>query len=141
MTFWAELFLGIIAVATLVMTIVQVSAILYGLMLARRIARLVDQIEHEMRPVADSLNAMTRDAARATALAAAQVERFDKLFGDLTAKIEETAATVQKAIFAPLREGAAVVAGIRAAMEVFKDLSKRSSGRARTEEEEALFIG
>ena len=142
MSFWAEVSLAVIAVATLTMALIQVSVIVYGWILARRISRVVGQIEQEMKPFADSLNAMARDAARATSLAAAQVERVDKLFGDLTAKIEETAATVQKVLITPLREGAAVMAGIRAALEVLRELSRGSrAARARGDEEDALFIG
>jgi hypothetical protein len=139
--FWAEVSLGVIAVATLTMALVQVSVIVYGWMLARRISRLVGQIEQEMKPLADSLNAMARDAARATALAASQVERVDKLFTELTTKIERTASTIQKSIVSPLRDGAAVMTGIRAAIEVFRDLTRSRSARGRNEEEDALFIG
>ena len=142
MTFWAELFLGIIALATLTMALIQVSVIAYGWVLARRISRLVNQLEQEVKPLVDSLNAMARDAAHATALAAVQVERVDKLFGDMAMRIDETTSKFQKTIMTPLREGAAVMAGIKAAMEVFRDLTRRSSSaRARAEEEDALFIG
>jgi hypothetical protein len=140
-TYWTAVFLGIIAVATLTMALIQVSVIVYGWVLARRISRLVTQIEQEVRPLTDSLNAMVRDASRATALAALQVERVDKLFGDLTTRIDETAATVQKVIITPLREGAALVAGIRAAMGVFRELTNRSSSVPHAEEEDGLFIG
>jgi hypothetical protein len=140
-SFWAEVSLGVIALATLTMAFVQVSVIVYGWILARRISRLVGQIEQEMKPLADSLNAMARDAARATALAASQVERVDKLFTELTTKIEHTASTIQKSIVSPLREGAAVMTGIRAAIEVFRDLARSRPARGRSEEEDTLFIG
>jgi predicted PurR-regulated permease PerM len=140
-SFWAEVSLGVIALATLTMALVQVSVIVYGWMLARRISRLVGQIEHEMKPLADSLNAMARDAARATALASAQVERVDQLFTEMTTKIEHTASTIQRSIVSPLRDGAAVMTGIRAAIEVFRDLSRSRTARGRTDEEDALFIG
>jgi hypothetical protein len=141
-SFWAEICLAIIAAATLTMALIQVSVIVYGWLLARRIGRLVDDIEKEMKPLADSVNAMARDAARATSLATAQVERVDKLFTDLTSKIEDTASTVQKAVIAPLRDGAAVMAGVRAAMDVFRELSRGSrAARARSDDEDALFIG
>ena len=141
MSFWAEVSLGVIALATLTMAFVQVSVIVYGWILARRISRLVGQIEQEMKPLADSLNAMARDAARATALATAQVERVDKLITELTTRIEHTASTIQRSIVSPLREGAAVMTGIRAAIEVFRDLARSRSARGRSEEEDALFIG
>lgn len=137
-----EMFLGVIAAATLVMALIQVSVIIYGWMLARKMARIVTDIERDMTSIMQNLNAMARDAARATALAAVQVDRVDKLFSDLSLRVEQTAATVQKTIIAPLRQGAAVVAGVKAAVAVLRHLSKRSgSSGARTEEEDALFIG
>jgi hypothetical protein len=59
----------------------------------------------------------------------------------LTTRIDETAATVQKVIVTPLRQGAALVAGIKAAMDVFRDFTKRSSGVPHAEDEDGLFIG
>ena len=139
---WTEIFLGIIAVATLTMALLQLGIVMYGWMVARKIGRLVADVERDMSSIMDSLNAVARDAARATALAAVQVERVDRLFADLTVRVEQTAATVQKAIIAPLREGAAVMAGLRAAVAVLKELTGRSGASgARSEEEDALFIG
>lgn len=142
MTFWAEVFLGVIAFATVTMALIQVSVIVFGWMLARRVNRLMGQIEREMKPLADSVNAMARDAARATSLAAGQVERIDKLIGDLASKIEETASTVQDAIVKPLHDGAAMMAGVRAAIEIFREVTGRlRSARTRNDEEDALFVG
>src|SRR3954468_3021706 len=110
-----QVFLGIIALATLVMAMVQVGFILYGWTLARRVSRLMDQLERDVKPVLDSVASVARDAARASALAVAQVERVDRLITDVTERIEQTATTFERAITAPLREGAAVIAGVRAA--------------------------
>ena len=142
MTFWAEVFLGVIALATLTMAAIQVALIVYGWTVARRIDRMLSQVEHEMKPLADSLNAIARDAAQMSALAAGQVERVDRLVTDLTGRIEHTATTVQDAILKPLREGAAMMAGVRAVIDVIRELTARSGGkRGRTDEEDALFIG
>ena len=139
---WGEIFLGVIAVATLTMALLQLGIVMYGWMVARKIGRLVTDVERDMSSIMDSLNGVARDAARATALAAVQVERVDRIFADLTVRVEQTAATVQKAIIAPLREGAAVMAGLRAAVAVLKELTGRSGASgARSEEEDALFIG
>jgi hypothetical protein len=136
-----QVFLGIIAVATLAMAVVQVGFIIYGWTVARRVSRVLDQVETEMKPMLSSLSAMARDAARASSLAVAQVERVDRMFTDLTNRIEATATTVQRAVVRPLREGAALMAGIRAALAIFKDSTNRSGAPGRTEDEEALFIG
>ena len=79
----SDVFLGIIAVSVLVMAAVQVAAIVMALRAARRVSRLTSQIEQEIRPVVANLQAITADAARATAIAAAQVERADRLFTDM----------------------------------------------------------
>jgi hypothetical protein len=136
-----QVFLGIIAFATLAMAIVQVGFIVYGWTIARRVSRLLEQVETELKPTLNSLSAMARDAARASSLAVAQVERVDRMFTDLTNRIEETATTVQHAIITPLREGAAMMAGIRAALAILKEVTTRSGAAGRTEDEDALFIG
>lgn len=142
MTFWGEVFLGVIALATFTMAAIQVGLIVYGWTVARRVNRLLEQVEQEMKPLAESLNAIARDAARVSALAAGQVERVDRLVTDLTTRIEQTATTVQDAILRPLREGAAIMAGVKAVIDVFREFTKRpGAGRGRQDEEDALFIG
>jgi hypothetical protein len=141
-SFWAEVFLGVIALATLTMAAVQVGLIVYGWSVARRVERMLTQVEQNMAPLADSINAIARDAAHISSMAAGQVERVDRLVNDLTSKIEHTAATVQDTILKPLRDGAALMAGVKAALQVVRELTNRSGdGRSRTDEEDALFIG
>ena len=138
----AETSLAIIALATLTMALVQVGTIVYGWTVARRISRLIEQLERDVKPLTDNLNAVARDAARATSMAVAQVERVDRIFTTLTDTLEQTASTVQRSIVAPLREGTAVMAGLRAAMEFFLNLNRSSrSKNGRTDEEDAMFIG
>ena len=139
MSVWPEVFLGIIAVATLLMAIVQIGLIVAAGRLARRVDRLADQVEHELKPLFVNINAIGRDASRAVALAAAQVERADKLFADLVLRIEQTAATLQATLVAPAREGRALLAALRAALSAVR----QSRGRARQgrgDDEDALFI-
>ena len=143
MSFWGEIFLGVIALATLTMAAVQVGVIVYGWAIARRIDRLLGQVEQEMKPLADSINSIARDAAHISTLATGQVERVDRLVTDLAAKIEHTANTVQDTVLRPLRDGAALMAGIKTAIEVFREFTAKRSGdgRPRTDDEDALFIG
>ena len=142
MTFWAEVFLGVIALATFTMAAVQVGIIVYGLGVARRVNRLLSRVEQEMKPLAESVNAIARDAARISTLTTGQVERIDRVVIDLTTRIEQTATTVQDAILRPLRDGAAIMSGVKAAVDVFRELTHRSgTNRARADEDDALFIG
>ena len=95
-----------------------------------------------MKPLAESINTIARDAARISSLATGQVERIDRLVTDLTTRLEQTATTVQDAILKPLRDGAAIMSGVKAAIEVFRELTHRSGGRrARADDDDALFIG
>lgn len=142
MSFWAEVFLGVIALATLTMAAIQVGIVVYGMSVARRVNQLLTQVEHELKPLAASVNTIARDAARISSLAAGQVERVDRLVTDLTARIEQTATTVQDAVLKPLREGAAIMSGVKAVIDVFRELTGRpGTNRRRTEDEDALFIG
>lgn len=142
MSFWAEVFLGVIALATFTMAAIQVGVIVYGVVVARRLNQLLSQVEREMKPLADSVNTIARDAARISSLAAGQVERVDRLVNEVTFRIEQTATTVQDAILKPLREGAAIMTGVKAVIEVFRELTGRSSQTApRKEDEDTLFIG
>jgi hypothetical protein len=136
---WPEVFLGIIAVATLAMAIVQIGLIVAAGRLARRVDRLADQVEHELKPLFVNINAIGRDASRAVALAAAQVERADKLFSDLVLRIEQTAATLQSTLVAPAREGRALLAALRAALSAVRQARGRAR-QGRGDDEDALFI-
>jgi len=136
----AELFLGIIAFATLITAIVQIAVIVAAGLAARRLGRLADQIERELKPIFDHVNAIGRDASRAAALAAAQVERADRLFGDLAQKLEQTVSTIQSTVNGPMREGWAIVSGIRAALSALRAVRDSRGRRSRADDEDALFI-
>lgn len=64
----SDFFLGVIAVAVLVMAAIQVAAVVVVARLARRVDRFADRLEEDLRPVVASLQALTADAARATSV-------------------------------------------------------------------------
>jgi hypothetical protein len=138
LTPWSAIFLGVIAVATVAMAVVQVGVIVAAGRLARRVERLADEIEEELKPLFANVNAIGRDASRAMALATAQVERVDKLFADITAKVDETVTTLQSNLIAPAREGRALLAAFRAVIAAIRNARSRA-GQGQ-DEEEALFI-
>lgn len=142
MTFWAEVFLGVIAISTFTMAAIQVGVIVYGWTVTRRVNRMLTKVEQEMKPVADSLASIARDAARISSMATGQVERVDKLVTDVTTRIEQTAATVQDTVLRPLRDGAAAMAALKAVVEVFKGADRPDGPkRPRSDEDDPLFIG
>jgi len=135
-----QVFLGIIAVATFLIALVQVGLILAAGMLARRIGRLADEVEREIKPFFAHLNAISRDASRAASLATAQVERADRLFADVAGRVEQAMNAVQGSLGAPAREGRAFLSALRAAMEAIRQLRRERARQGRTDDEDALFI-
>lgn len=139
MTDWAALFLGVIAAATLATAIAQIGVLVAAGRLARRIERLTDKVERELTPFFEHVNTIGRDASRAASLAAAQVERADRAFADLVQRSEQVMNTVQVAVGGTTREGAALLAGFRAALNVVRNM-RAARGRAGAEDEDGLFI-
>lgn len=143
----AEVLLGIIAVAVAVMAIVQVGAIVAALRVTRRLEQLAADLDTTIKPLIANFTAMSAEASRAAALAAAQVERADRLFGEFAGRVDRTLTMAQSIVTGPAKEGMAIVAGVKAAMHAVKGMReatrRRSAARSVTvaEEEESLFIG
>jgi hypothetical protein len=136
---WDSVFLGAIAAATLVMAIVQIGAAVTGARLARRLERLADEVHREIRPLVARATEVADEARRAAALAGQQVERVDRLLYDVSQRVTDTAEVLQRTVVGPIREGSAILAGLRAGFEALRGI--RSSRPARVDDDDALFIG
>jgi hypothetical protein len=137
---WRDVFLGVIAVATLAIAVAQIGVIIAAGLMARRVGRMVEQIERDVKPLFGHLNAIGADASRAVALATAQVERADKLFTDVAVRIEQTLNAVQTSIGGPAREGRALMGAFRAAMQALRELRHGRARQGRGDDDDALFI-
>jgi predicted PurR-regulated permease PerM len=136
-----NVWLGIIAVAVLVMAVIQVAAIVFAMSAARRIGQVADRLEQNLNPVVSNLQTITSEAARMTTLAAAQVERADRMFADLARRAEQVMATVPT-LLGPAGKGLAFLNGIKAALAAIHELRRSSRrGAAHPDDEDALFIG
>ena len=136
-----DVWLGIIAVAVLVMAVIQVAAIVFAMSAARRIGQVADRLERNLNPVVSNLQTITSEAARMTTLAAAQVERADRMFADLARRAEQVMAAVPT-LLGPAGKGLAFLNGIKAAVAALYELRRSSRrGAAHPDEEDALFIG
>ena len=140
MIVWRDVFLGVITVATLAIAIAPIVVIVSAAAAVKRAGQLADQFEREVKPLFGHLSAIARDAARAAQLASVQVERADKLFADLSVRLEETMNLVQASVIAPAREGRALLAAMRAAFEAVRELRQARARQTRSEDEDALFI-
>lgn len=139
---WSDLFLGVIAFATLIMAFVQIGAIMAAVRLGRQAQQVMTSMQQEVRPLIARANAIAEEASMTVALASAQARKIDKVVTDLSRRTEETAAILQQAIITPAREGIALVAALKAglvALRGFRDLGPRQPRHG--DEEDPLFIG
>jgi hypothetical protein len=134
-----ELWLGVIAVAVLVMAVAQVAVLIRLSQVAKETSQAARDLRGELTPLIAKAHRIADDAGRVSALALAQMERVDHVLSSTVQKIDDTVAVVQSAIINPVRQGAAVVAGFKAALAVFK--ARQDRGRYGRDDEDALFIG
>lgn len=140
----AELFLGIIALSVLVMAAIQVGVLVLGLRLAKRTEELSRQIDREIRPILANLTELSAEAARTAQLASSQVERVDRVFSDLTHRVDQTLAVAQHFVQGPAKNGLALLTGVQAAVSAFRGIREASRRRRKTSprvEDDSLFIG
>jgi len=139
---WSELFLGLIAFATVVMALIQVGAIIAALRLAKQAQAMIVTIQRDVQPLVAKAHAIADEATRTVALARAQAEKVDRVVTDLARRVEDTTAVLQDAIVTPAREGMAVMAAIRATLGALRALRDVRPGHGRhADDEDPLFIG
>jgi len=139
-----DVFLGLIAVATVAMAVGQVGLFVAALRLTRRVEALSAQVERELGPLAARLTRVADNLQQATGLAAVQIERLDRLFAGASKRADETMSLVQGAVVGPIREGLAVVAALRGvigAVRAFRRGGGPSRAVSRFDDEDPLFIG
>jgi hypothetical protein len=139
---WSEVFLGIIAAATLVMAVVQIGAIVAAVRLSRQAQQVLQSVHQEVRPLIARAHAIAEEASRTVALATTQAQKVDRLITDLSLRVDETAGVIQEAIITPAREGLAIVAAVKAGLSALRGLrDMRPRNGRHAEEEDPLFIG
>jgi predicted PurR-regulated permease PerM len=139
----SDVFLGVIAVATLVMALILVGAIIAAVRLARQAQQVIQSVQQDVRPLIARANAVAEEASRTIALATAQAQKVDRLVTDLSRRVDETAGVLQEAIVTPAREGLAILAALKAGLGALRGLRELHprDGRQAEESEDPLFIG
>ena len=136
----AVMLLGVIAVATMLMAAVQVGLVIAAIRLAKQVQELRAWIEVEIRPLVANLAVASNRAVRVTEVAVEQIERVDRLFADLTRRVDEGSRLVQATLLAPLREGRALLAAVAAAIGALRDV-RQASEPPLAGDDDPLFIG
>jgi hypothetical protein len=140
-------FLGLIALSSLIQGALLLMLARGGLRLTKRIQDLQARIEREVKPILDDVNVVTRNVTQVTDLAAAQAHRIQEVIADTTRKIEETREEIKVVLAHPahaLGDAIAFLKGIRRGLEVYRQLGgfeAQTKGAARRyAEDEHLFI-
>ena len=140
-----DLYLGLIALGVLVMAAIQVAAIVAAMKTAKRVGEMASRFEQDVRPIVANLQKVSEEAARASALAAAQVDRLDALVAGVSRRVEDTAATLQQAILQPARDGLALLGTLKNVIASFQNLREPKAAprepRGTVAPDDDLFIG
>ena len=137
----SELFLGVIAVSTLIMAFVQIGAIVAILKVARQTQQTVAELQRDVKPLIAKASTVADEASRTASLVTVQAKKIDLLLTDLTQRFDQTANVVQQAIITPAREGMAIVAALKAGLMALQGLRERPRHSRTADEEDPLFIG
>ena len=131
---WGVVFLGVIAVTTLVQAAFMVGLALGGLRLFRRVEELQTRIDRELKPTLDHLSRITRNVAEVTDLATLQARRIDYFLADTVDKLEDLTSAVRNVVsrpLGPLADVLAFVKGLRKGIDAYRQLGGFESSRRR----------
>jgi len=147
---WIVVFLGVIALASVIQAGFLVGLMLFGRDLARRLDALQQRLDREVTPALDNLTRVSRAAAEISDLATLQARRIDLLLADTIEKVEETTGAIQQFVVRPLKPIGGILAllrGLQRGLEVYMHLDRGhkaaappSSRRRHDEEDEHLFV-
>jgi len=137
----SDVYLGLIAFGVIVMASIQVAAVVAAIRAARRAGEMAGRFERDVRPIIANLQKVSEEAARASAQAAAQVDRLDTLVANVARRVEETAATVQQTILQPARDGLALLSGLKAIIASFREPREAPRHKDAPGPHDDLFIG
>jgi len=140
-------FLGVIALSSLVQGAFLVFLGMSGLKLARRVGEVQKSIDREIRPALDNVHKITENLATVSAIATEQAQRVEMLVNDTVSRVEDAREHVRRAVARPLdsfRDVSAILKGLRRGFDVYQrlgGLQPKSQGASRRYgEDEHLFI-
>jgi hypothetical protein len=140
-------FLGLIALSSLVQGTLLVILARGGLRLSRRVQDLQNRMEKEVRPILDDINVVASNVSVVSELAASQARRLQDVLAETTRRVEETRAEIKGVMAHPvaaLGDAVAFLKGIRRGLDVYRQLGgfeAQTKGAARRyADDEHLFI-
>jgi len=140
-------FLGLIALASLVQGIFLVGLALSALRLVRKVGAIQKNVESEIRPALDDVSRLARNLASVSEVATAQAQRLESLVAETVVRVEGARDQLRSAAGGPLssiRDVGAILKGVRRGYDVYQRLgglaAQRQGSSRRYVEDEHLFI-
>ena len=141
----ASIYLAVMAIALVVMAGIQVGLIVVVLRVTKQLTTTAEEIREEIRrevmPLVATAHRISDDAARVASLTVVQVERIDRLLALTSDRVNETLAVIQQAVVEPVRQGAAVMTAMRAAVSAFRSWRGHPHAPHGRDDDDALFVG
>jgi hypothetical protein len=116
----SEVFLGVIAVSTLVIALVQVGVLIAGALAVKRMNEVIARVEDSARPMLTHVDDLVVDATESLAAVRAQLDRVESQAMHVLHRTDQAVNRVQNYLVAPAREGLALAAGAKALFGAFR---------------------
>jgi len=140
-------FLGLIALSSLVQGLFLLGLGWGGLKLMRRIQELQSRVEDELKPALASVSRITHNVSEVSEIASAQAQRVEALVEHTLARVDETKEQMREALSIPLGglvEVSALLKAFRRGLDVYQrlgGLEAQARGTTRRyADDEHLFI-
>jgi hypothetical protein len=121
----SKVFLGVLALATLLQALVVLAIALGGRKLAVDLAELRDRLEKNLEPVTDDVRRVVRNVADVSDTVATQGRRVDQAVSATAASLQGTAEYLGRAVrigVRPLVEVGALWQGVKQALRAYRSL-------------------
>jgi len=140
-------FLGIIALSSVVQAVFLIGLAIEGKKLGRRLEDMERRFEAEIRPAIQNLSRLSRNMADVSELMTSQARRIDLFMSDTVDRLDEASNALRQVMLKPvgtLMDITAMLKGFRKGLEIYRRLggldSERKGGPRRYPDDEHLFI-
>jgi len=140
-------FLGIIALSSLVQAIFLIGLAREGQKLGQRVAEMEHRFETEVRPTLKNIARVTESFAEVSEVLSTQAKRVDAFMADTVDKLEEATSSLRDVVLRPLGplvDITALLKGFQKGLEIYRRLGGMDSAKKgvtrRYQDDEHLFI-
>lgn len=138
MSEWSTVFLGVIALSSLTMALLQVGALIAGLRAVRAAERTAARVEESLQPLVKRVDNIGAEVSQVVGHAKHGLERVDAALAEWEARAGRTADMVRSSVQVPAREASAVVAGVRAAVSRIGSRTRAARARGSVTDEQSV---